>query len=166
MTRKIVNAAQKARENGVGGYNLLNHEVYYNQSTSKFYFKIVTATGFICSDITIDELFLKPHIIERLDQRSCNYVHYVRGRLEERANLGNTSLFTFYGISPFDNNIIIVKSLVDGTTHKWDIVEAYQNQWYLNLDKPSIGKFTEKYLLIKMLSDSTVPEQVKLKLVK
>lgn len=166
LKENFSSAIHRAKENIICGYKLLSHEVYYNQSTSKFYFKVVTDTGFICSDITVDELFLKPHIIDKLDKKSCNYVHYVRGRLEERANLGDTSLYTFYGINPFDTDIIIVKSLVDGKTHKWNVLEAYLNQWYLNLDKPSIGQFIEKYYLYKMLSDSTLSEQTKLRLVK
>ncbi len=161
----LVATAQKTKENIVG-YSLLNYEVYYNKSTFQFYFKIVTDTGFICADITIDELFLKSHIVERLDQKSCNYVHYIRGRLEERANLGETSIFTFLGESPFETDVIFVTSLIDNSTIKWNIVEAYTKQWYLNLDKPSIGKFIEKYCRFKILYDTTTPKHIKLKLVK
>lgn len=166
LKEKYLKAFEKARQNNVAGYSLLNHEVYYNQATSKFYFKIVTDTGFICTDITIEDLFLKSHILNGLDRSSCNYVHYVRGRLEERANLGDTSIFTLNGVCPFETGVIIVKSLVDGSIHKWNIAEAYTKQWYFNLDKPSIGKFIEQYFILKMLTDITIPEQIKLRLVK
>lgn len=147
-------------------YSLLDREVYYDESKAQFYFKVVTETGFICIDMTIDEIFCKKHILDGLDRDSERYVYYVRGRLEERANIGNTSIYTFSELSPFDNSIFIVKSLINGSKQKWNVFDAYARGLYLNLDKPSIARFMERYFIAKIQHDSNIPEQNKLKLVK
>jgi hypothetical protein len=147
-------------------YTLLNNEVYFNKKTSQFYFKIVTETGFICKDITINELFFKPHILNGLNRSSFGFVNYIRGQIEERSNTGETSLYTFHGVCPFDSSIFIVKSLIDGSINRWDVYNAYNKQLYLNLDKPSIVRFIERYFIFKIQSDDSISEQSKLRLVK
>ena len=63
-------------------YHLQTHDIFYNEKTAQFYFKVVTDTGFICADMTMGELFSNSHVLNGLDRYSSNYVHYIRGRLE------------------------------------------------------------------------------------
>ncbi len=134
-------------------YTILNKEVYYDDKKNKYYVKLVTIVGLICMDITIDEIFsINSSILESLDINSRCYIYYVVGKLEDLANQEHNSIFTFHAISPHNQNIFIVKSLIDMSIHKWDIHEAYTKELYYNLDKPSIARFIEHYLSAKQLN--------------
>lgn len=136
-------------------YTILNKEVYYNNKKNKYYVKLVTMIGFICMDITIDEIFsINSSILDSLDPASRDYIFYIVGKLEDLANHEHNSIFTFHGISPHNQNIFIVKSLIDMSIHKWDIYEAYSKELYYNLDKPSIARFIEQYLITKQFNNS------------
>lgn len=137
----------KIKENKMR-FIIINKELYYNTNKNQFYVKIATTAGFLCRDITLEEIF-SPHstILESLDKDSLCYIYYVAGKLEDLANHEHNSIYTFQGVSPHNQNIFIVKSLLDLSIHEWDIHDAYAKELYYNLDKPSIARFMERYLI-------------------
>ena len=86
---------------------------------------------------------------ESLDINSRYYVYCVSGRLEELANNEQNSIYTFHGISPHDSNIFIVKSMLDMSIHKWNIIDAYKQELYYNLDKEAWQDSLKDILLQK-----------------
>lgn len=145
-------------------YCLPTKDVYYSKNKNYYYFKVATATGFICIDISIDELFKNSEVLDGLDRKSFAYVHYVAGKLENLANKDQNALYTFYAISPFNNNTFIVKCLFDMSIEEWDILEAYKTEKYYNLDKPSISQFFKQYFYVQSISEDN--SSTKLHLVK
>lgn len=128
-------------------------DLFYKKETNQFYVKLVTITGYISRDITVEEILSNKNIFEALDINSRYYVYWVSGRLEELANNEQNSIYTFHGISPHDSNIFIVKSMLDMSIHKWNIIEAYKQELYYNLDKGSMVRFIERYFIAKAQSN-------------
>lgn len=129
-------------------------DLFYNKHTNQFYVKLVTITGYISRDITVEEILSNKNIFESLDINSRYYVYCVSGRLEELANNEQNSIYTFHGISPHDSNIFIVKSMLDMSIHKWNIIDAYKQELYYNLDKGSMARFIERYFIAKTQSSN------------
>lgn len=130
-------------------YTIVDKQLYYNKIKNTYYLKIVSVTGFLCRDVTIDELLLpNSHILKSLDQDSMCYVYYLAGRLEDMANKDHNSLYTFHGFNPKDPTFIFVKSLIDLSIHEWDVIYVFKSNKYYTLDKPSIAKFIEYYYSI------------------
>jgi hypothetical protein len=143
---------------------LLQKEVHYDKRNNTYYFKIFTSTGFHMREVTVDQLFKDYEMLFGLDKYSLAYVHYIAGKLENLANKGQNSLYTFHAISPFDQSIFIVKSLINMSTEEWNIFDAFNKESYLNLDKPSIARFFELYYIAK--DKCTKDNQTTLHLVK
>ena len=134
-------------------FTIVDKQLFYNKIKNNFYVKIVSSTGFLCRDVTIDEIFLSDStILKFLDRDSACFVYYLAGKLEDLATKDYNSLYTFYGISVKNPSIFLVKSLVDMSIDEWDVNNAYDNKLYCNLDKPSIVKFMERYFIVKELN--------------
>ena len=132
---------------------IVDKQRYYDNTKNTFYVKVVSIVGFLCRDITIDEIFLSnSSILKFLDKDSACFVYYLAGKLEDLANKDHNSLFTFYGISPKNPSIFLVKSLIDMSIYEWEINDAYLNNLHYNLDKPSIARFIERYFIVKQLN--------------
>ena len=134
-------------------FTIIDKQPYYDKDKNTFYVKIVSITGFLCRDVTIDEIFLSDcTLLKYLDRDSACFLYYLAGKLEDLANKDHNSLFTFHGLSPKAPSIILVKSLFDMSICEWDINEAFLNNLYYNLDKPSIARFMERYFIFKQLN--------------
>ena len=132
---------------------ITDKQLYYDKNKNAYYVKIISITGFLCRDVTIDEIFLSDcTILKSLDRDSACFVYYLAGKLEDLANKDHNSLFTFHGISPKNPRIFLVKSLLDMSIHEWEINEAYLNNLHYNLDKPSIARFMERLFIVKQLN--------------
>ena len=125
-------------------------EVYFNKEKNKYYFKLATISGFICRDIFVDEVLKNNEILSKLDKKSFAYANYVSGVLDTLSNNEQNSIYQFTSICTNDPKILIVKSLIDLSIQRWDIFEAYEKELYYNLDKASIVKFIEIYLIAKL----------------
>lgn len=141
------------KQNESAKYCFATKDIYYSEDKNAFYFKIATLTGYLCWDILVDELLANQSILFALDKASFAYAHYVAGKLESLANSDLNSIYTFYGISPNDITIFLVKSTVNLSVHQWDIFDAFEKELYLKLDKPSIVRFVERYIIAKQIFD-------------
>ena len=143
-------------------------KIYFNNKKNQYFFKLSTIHGLICRDIPVDELLANKSILNALDKPSHSYAHYIAGILETLASVENNSIYTFYGLSPFNPAIMVVQSLTDGSVHEWNIIEAYDNELFYNLDKKSLTKFMEIYILAKqnLKNQNTTQQSNALKLVK
>lgn len=134
-------------------FTIIDKQPYYDKVKNTFYVKIVSISGFLCRDVTIDEIFLSNcTLLKSLDKDSLCFVYYLAGKLEDLSNKEHNSLFTFHGISPKNPSIFLVKSLIDLSVYEWEINDAYVNHLYYNLDKPSIARFMERYFIVKQLN--------------
>ncbi len=152
----------KKHESASNKFTLANKEIYHNKDKNHFYLKVITTTGFICHNMTVEELVSNKTVFDSLDINSKLYVYYVIGVLETLASSGQNSIYTFYGISPHNCNEIIVKSLVDMSLQKWNIIDAYNNGLYDKLDKASMLRFFEVYFIAKQNTEHNPKTYLKL----